>query len=152
MKGEEKMFKKFLVCLMVLCFTLSFSKISLAEEESFDLGEVVVTATKTPHLLKDVPGSVTVITKEEIEESGAVDLGEALEKVGGIKIRDYGSMGAATDITIRGSTPSQVLVLIDGRPTALPSLGTTDLTLYPVDNIERIEVVRGPFSSLYGAD
>jgi len=146
------MFKKFLVCLMVLCFTLSFSKISLAEEESFDLGEVVVTATKTPHLLKDVPGSVTVITKEEIEESGAVDLGEALEKVGGIKIRDYGSMGAATDITIRGSTPSQVLVLIDGRPTALPSLGTTDLTLYPVDNIERIEVVRGPFSSLYGAD
>ena len=146
------MFKKFLVCLMVLCFTLSFSKISLAKEESFDLGEIVVTATKTPHLLKDVPGSVTVITKEEIEESGAVDLGEALEKVGGIKIRDYGSMGAATNITIRGSTPNQVLVLIDGRPTALPSLGTTDLSLYPVDNVERIEVVRGPFSSLYGAD
>jgi len=146
------MVKKFLVCLMVLCFTLSFSKISLAKEESFDLGEIVVTATKTPHLLKDVPGSVTIVTKEEIERAGATDVGEALEKVGGIKIRDYGSMGAATSITIRGSTPNQVLVLIDGRPTALPSLGTTDLSLYPVDNVERIEVVRGPFSSLYGAD
>lgn len=146
------MFKKFLTCLMVLCFVFSFGRVALAEEEGFDLGEVVVTATKTPHLLKDVPGSVTIVTKEEIEESGANDLGEALEKAVGVKIRDYGSMGAATGISLRGSTPGQVLVLVDGRPTALSSLGTTDLSLYPVDNIERIEVVRGPSSALYGAD
>ncbi|MCK4245491.1 MAG: TonB-dependent receptor [Candidatus Omnitrophica bacterium] len=146
------MFKKFLICLMVLCFVFSsFGKISPAQE-SFDLGEIVVTATKTPHFLKDVPGNVTIVTKEEIERAGATDLGEALEKVGGIKISDYGVMGAATGISIRGSTSGQVLVLIDGRPTALPSLGTTNLSLYPVDNIERIEVVRGPYSSLYGAD
>ncbi len=137
------------VCLVLI---LSFGRVVLAEEESFNLGEIVVTATKTPHFLKDVPGNVTIVTKEEIERVGAADVGEALEKVGGIKIKDYGAMGAVTDISIRGSTSSQVLVLVDGRPTALPSLGMTNLNFYPVDNIERIEVVRGPYSSLYGAD
>ena len=53
-----------------MCFVFSFGRVALAEEGSFDLGEVVVTATKTPHFLKDVPGNVTIVTEEEIEESG----------------------------------------------------------------------------------
>ena len=137
---------------MVLSFVFSSGKISLAAEESFDLGEVVVTATKTPHLLKDVPGSVTIVTKEEIEKKYAQDLGDLLEGVAGLKVMRYGSLGALTGIHLRGLRSAQVLVLMDGRVLNSPSLGSADISGIPVDNIERIEIVRGSISSLYGAN
>ena len=118
-------------------------------DEIFDLGKVVITATHTPHLLKEVPGSVTVISEEEILSSSADNIGEILNQVAGVEIKSYGANGIAT-VSIRGSTSSQVLILIDGRPVNPASTGTTDLSLYPLAGIERIEVVRGPFSSLYG--
>jgi outer membrane receptor for ferrienterochelin and colicins len=138
-------------------FALTFAQGGWSEENSeggayFDLGTVVVTATRTPHLLEDVAVSATVVTREEIDEVNAQSIGEALEGVVGVKVDTYGSMGMATSIRLRGSTPNQVLVLVDGRPVNLPSLGTVDLSMYPVDNVERIEVIRGPVSALYGAN
>jgi len=118
-------------------------------DETFDLGKVVITATRTPHLLKEVPSSVTVITEEEIASSSADNIGEILEQVVGVEIKSYGTNGLAI-ASIRGSTSSQVLIFIDGRPINQASSGTADLSLYPLVGIERIEVVRGPFSSLYG--
>ncbi|PIU67923.1 MAG: hypothetical protein COS84_02750 [Armatimonadetes bacterium CG07_land_8_20_14_0_80_40_9] len=123
-----------------------------SEQEVFDLGEIIITATKTPHLLKDVPISTTVINREEIEDSGAYNVGEALKGVAGAKVNIYGAMGSATSLSLRGSSSTQVLVLVDGRVVNLPSLGMADLSMYPIDNVERIEVVRGPASALYGAN
>lgn len=146
------------VCVVVgIIFGLGISQSGWSEEnrdaeKEVPLETIVVTATRIPRSLRDVGISVSVVTREEIEGVHAQNVGDALKEVAGVKVDTYGSMGAASCITLRGSTDQQVLVLVDGRPVNLPSLGTADLSMYPVDNIERIEVIRGPASVLYGAN
>jgi len=122
------------------------------EESVLELEKIVITATRTPHLLKDVPVSTTVITEKEIEQSGASTVAEALENVAGMRVTAYGGPGSLATAHIRGSAAGQVLVLMDGRELNPAAPGTVDLGLLPVQNIERIEIVSGPFSSLYGAN
>jgi outer membrane cobalamin receptor len=122
------------------------------EESILELEKIVITATRTPHLLKDVPVSTTAITEKEIEQTGSSTVAEALENVAGMRVTAYGGPGSLTTAYIRGSTADQVLVLMDGRELNPASSGTVDLGFLPVQNIERIEVIRGPFSSLYGAN
>lgn len=118
-----------------------------------ELNAVVVTATRIPRALQDVGVSASVVTKETIEETDAQNVGDVLdESVPGARVESFGGMGAESHVTLRGSTDNQVLVLVDGRPNNLPSDGKTDLSMYPVDDIERIEVIRGPASVLYGAN
>jgi len=153
MRGD-KIKRKFLGMLAVgVLWVLVFVLRANGEEEKiFDLREIVVTASKTVHLLEDVPGSVTVITKKEIAKKPVKELGEFLENIAGLKVERYGSLGAATGIHLRGLASSRVLVLIDGRVLNSPSLGEADIAGIPIANIEKIEVVRGPISSLYGAN
>ena len=122
------------------------------EESVLELEKIVITATRTPHLLKNVPVSTTVITEKEIEQTGASTLAEALENVAGMRVTYLGSTGSLSTALIRGSTADKVLVLIDGRGLNPAASGVVDLGFLPVQDIERIEVVRGPFSSLYGAN
>ncbi|MBU1629431.1 MAG: TonB-dependent receptor [Gammaproteobacteria bacterium] len=114
--------------------------------------EIVVTATRSKQLLKDSSVLTTVITKEEIEEIKPQSVKELLKNVSGVNVASYGTLGAQNSISIRSSSSSQVLILIDGRPINRPSTGEVDLSLIPVENIERIEIVKGPVSSLYGAN
>ena len=139
-----------LIGMLILAITTN----GLAEEEipTFDLEEIVVTATRSEHLLKDSPASTTVITKKEIEDARPQTTKELLEDVAGVSIMSYGAKGALSTVSIRGSGSKQVLVLMDGRPLNQPSSGQIDLSLIPIENIERIEIVRGPVSSLYGAN
>jgi outer membrane cobalamin receptor len=122
------------------------------EENILELEKIVITATRTPHLLKDVPVSTTLITEKEIEQTGASTVAEALENVAGLRVTGYGSTGSLSTAHIRGSAADQVLILMDGRELNPAASGTVDLGFLPVQNIERIEVIRGPFSSLYGAN
>jgi len=130
-----------------------WSQISIAAEEKvFDLGEVVITPTRTPKLLGDVSLHTTIITKEEIARSGARNIGEVIEKETGVKVDSYGAMGARTEVSMRGSTEKQVLVLIDGQRMNCPRGGYTRLNEFPLlEHIERVEIVRGPGSALYGS-
>lgn len=112
---------------------------------------IVVTATRMPRAIRDVGVSVSVVPRERIEELQAQNAGEVLEEVTDARVNSYGSMGAGSGITLRGSSGQQVLVMVDGRPVNVASVGTADLSMYPVDQIERIEVIRGPCSVLYGA-
>lgn len=125
-----------------------------ADEGSVRLGDVVVTATKTEKDPKDVTQSVTVITGAEIIQSGATNVGEAVQNAVGIFINDSGPQGALQTISIRGASYSQVLVLLDGMRMNKARDGGVDLSALPVamEDIERIEIVRGPSSALYGAD
>ncbi len=131
-----------------LVIALSCSSCGMAEE-IFDLGKIIIIATKIPVLLKDSPGSVSVITEEQIKSSEARDVGELLEKLAGVKIQSYGFNGLCS-IRVRGSSASQVLIMIDGRPINLASSGDANLSEILLDNVERIEIARGPFSVLYG--
>jgi len=125
------------------------------EEEAVymgDLGVIVITPTRGPRMLKDLPTNVSVITREEIAESSAQNVGEVLKNRLGVEVRRYGTLGAPSYIGLRGCSAYQTLVMVDGRSVNSISDGIADLSQFPIDNIERIEVVRGPASALYGAN
>ncbi len=113
---------------------------------------VVVTATRTETPAEQLGASVTVITGEDIDTRRYPTVDEALRGVPGVDIRRSGSFGKATAISIRGANPNQVQVLVDGMRVKSPTLGQVDLSDLSPDLIERIEVIRGPQSTLYGAD
>ena len=121
-------------------------------DESAEMQDVVITATKTEQEILDVPQHVTVITKQEITESGAKSVAELLSRKSGVSTTTYGTVGSLQTVSLRGSTTEQVLVLIDGVRMNNPHSGGVDLSLIPLDNVERIEIVRGGASALYGAD
>lgn len=118
------------------------------------LEPVVVTATRTPRVAARVAPSVTVISAEEIRASGARRLQEVLRDAVGVNVVETGAQGQLATASIRGSEAQQVLVLLDGIRLNSPQLGQFDLANLPValDQIERIEVLRGPSSALYGSN
>jgi vitamin B12 transporter len=117
------------------------------------IGEtIVVTPTRTPQKSSQVIGDVTVITSRQISEAGQTTLVELLQKQPGVELTQYGGAGTGADIRIRGGNPGHTLVLIDGLRVGSTTLGTTPLEGVSLDQIERIEILRGPASSLYGAD
>jgi len=118
----------------------------------FDLGEMVVTGTRIPTLLSDSPGTVTVIDRKAIDSIRATDIGDVLNRAAGVDVIRNGSMGQVTMAQVRGCLAPQVLVMVDGRPINLPSLGSADLADITLDEVQQIEIVRGPASALYGGN
>lgn len=113
---------------------------------------VVVTPTRTPQSAASVIGDVTVITASDIAAAGQTSLVELLQAQPAVEITQSGGAGAAAGVRIRGGNPGHTLVLIDGLRVGSATLGTTPLENIALDQIERIEILRGPASSLYGAD
>lgn len=125
---------------------------SSPQETIYELEGIVVTATRTPERLREIPWGVRMISAQDIEMKGAEDLGELLRGEAGIDVRSYGPLGQTATVSLRGSTTSQVLVLVDGRPANHIALGISDLSLLSLESVERVEIVKGPISSLYGAN
>jgi outer membrane cobalamin receptor len=115
---------------------------------------VVVTATKTEIAISDAPQSISVITAEEILRSPDRSIAEVMQRVPGVVINQVGPMGGLNTASIRGSESGQVLILLNGRRLNNYQNGQFDLNNLPVskEEIERIEVLRGGASALYGAD
>ncbi|HVC02482.1 MAG TPA: TonB-dependent receptor [Steroidobacteraceae bacterium] len=116
------------------------------------LQQIVVTATRTSVPLKDALASVTVLTRAQIQARQVLSLQDLFEGEAGIQISNNGGLGKASSVFIRGANADQVLVLIDGVRVGSATLGTTLFQYLPVDQISRIEIVRGPLSSLYGSE
>ncbi len=117
--------------------------------------DVVVTATRNAMDPRDAPGAITVISREDIEQTSARDLEEILRDQAGVMLRGRTSSGRRT-ITFRGLNDKHTLILVNGMRISASnaSIGHSDLenNWVPVENIERIEVVRGPLSALYGSE
>lgn len=116
--------------------------------------QVVVTATKTEIDISESPQAISVLTKEEINRNPHLSLGEIIQRATGVEISQYGPRGSVSLPKIRGAEAEQVLILINGRRISDAQSGKFDLSNLPVlkDDIERIEVLRGAASALYGAD
>ncbi len=113
---------------------------------------VVVTATSLPEAEKEVGSAVTVITRKEIEKSGRTLVLELLRSVPGLDVVQSGTPGSLTSLFTRGVNSTHTLVLVDGVRMNSPFFAGYDFSAMTTENIERIEIVRGPFSALYGSD
>jgi vitamin B12 transporter len=114
--------------------------------------EIVVTASALPERLEDTPATVTVITREEIDRRAARDVADLLREVPGLSLARIGSAGHQTSLFTRGSSPAHTLVLWNGVEINTPFFGGYDWGQFSTAGVERIEIVRGPYSALYGSD
>ncbi len=140
-------------CAVVLGLVLVTGGAALAEEKAAQLGEVVVTATRDEVPLEQVGSSISVITAKEIEQQQVRTVADALRTVPGLDVVRTGSFGGTTAIFMRGAKSEHTLVLIDGIEINDPSStgGGFNFANLTTDNIERIEILRGPQSTLYGS-
>ncbi len=118
--------------------------------ESMD--PVIVTATRSAQPLSQTLADVLIINAADIAASGKQNLAELLQAQGGAEMATNGGAGQVSALFLRGTNSNHVLVLIDGVRVNSATSGTNALEHIPLDQIERIEIVRGPASSLYGAD
>jgi vitamin B12 transporter len=116
------------------------------------LDPVVVTAARSPQQLDQLIADVTVIGPEEIARAGAQSLADLLQRQPGVQIVTSGGRGSTTGVFLRGANANQTLVLIDGLRVSSSSSGTTPFEAIPLDQIDHIEILRGPAASLYGSD
>lgn len=112
---------------------------------------LLVTASRTGNSPVSIASS-SLITREQIERQQAGSVPELLQRLAGVSVTSNGGRGKNTAVSIRGSSDKQVLVLIDGLRIGSATSGSAALQNIPVEQIERIEIVRGPRSSLYGSE
>lgn len=132
---------------------------AIAQDNTQTLSEVVVSASGFEQQIKDAPASISVVTRQDLETKNFRDLADALQGVEGIDVRGGTGKTGGFDISIRGMPSDYTLILVDGRrvsaagDTTPNGFGASQTSLIPpLSAIERIEVVRGPMSTLYGSD
>ena len=144
----------FFVLLLSLVSVLPLYAQNPKEDEPVRMGEVVVTATRDTQEIRKTPANVTVITAEEISKSGATTVVEALDKLESIQFRTYSGNSSQAMIDIRGfggdNPYGKALIMLDGRRLNRTDMASVNWLSIPLNTIERIEIVRGPGSVLYG--
>lgn len=118
----------------------------------YSMKEVIITATRSDILAADAPVAAEIFGPEEIRNSAGPTVADVLERSAGLFVRDQGGEGALKTATIRGTSAEQVLVLIDGARLNSFENGLANLSLIPLNDVERIEVVHGGSSALFGSD
>ncbi|MBX7107769.1 MAG: TonB-dependent receptor [Chitinophagales bacterium] len=145
------------ISLYTVVFVFCYSKISGQDKDSlnaYPLQEVIVTATTTAKDVNATGREVTVITREELQQSGAKTLSSLLSGYTGISVIGSGqNPGMTQTVFMRGTAGNQVVIMIDGIPVSDPSStnNALDLNELPLSNVEQIEIVRGSHSTLYGS-
>ena len=137
---------------LAVALALPAAAFAQSASSATDLDQVVVTATRTPVALADVIAPTQVINREAIARSQASSLQELLRGRAGINLTNAGGPGKQTSLFLRGTNSSHTLVLIDGVRVNSADFAAAALQDLPVDQIDRIEIVRGPSSSLYGSE
>jgi len=145
-----------LLCLAITSPAIAEDSKTKESEKTFHLDEIVVTATKTERTSESLPVSVSIIDAQDIEKSAAYRTDDLLRELPGVYVRSYqGILSSSTtnDVSIRGLTgEDRVLVLRDGIPINDPYGGAVEFNEVDIADIEKIEIVRGPGSALYGSN
>lgn len=147
------MFFRTLFAFIVLTLVLigsSFANDTLSELE---LSPVVVTATRSPQYLNKIAQSVSIIDRADIEAAPAESLADLLEYVSGVDVRQRSTHGVQADVSIRGGSHEQTLVLLNGISMSNPQVGHHNMDIpVALNDIERIEIIKGPGARVYGAN
>ncbi|BEI39687.1 TonB-dependent receptor [Polynucleobacter sp. HIN8] len=145
---------------LTLALTISFSNQTvyaqsgnvLISTANNPMDPVIVTATRTPTRANDVLADYVLIGPEEIADAGQTSLVELLQRQRGVEISTIGGPGSAASVFLRGSNSNQALLLVDGVRSQAAGTGGFSLQAIPLGIIDRIEIIFGPQSSLYGSD
>lgn len=152
--AEKRLLITFLIALLLLLPGFSPGQTTAEDKEEVPvLQEVVVTATRQEEEIRKIPANVTVITEENIRNSNAKTVLDLLRSEEGIVVRDLLGNGKSAQVDLRGfgeTGPFNTLVMVDGRRVNEIDLSGVDWTQIPLDQIQRIEIVRGAGSVLYG--
>ena len=138
---------KFKIALPLLLVLPQIAIADLALEEI-----EVTTPLRVPEEEKNVIADTTVITSDEIERAGLSTLPQLLQQQPGIEITNSGGPGKVSTVSIRGTKSTHTLILLDGLRIGSATTGLAPIQDMPLSQIEKIEIVRGPASSLYGQD
>lgn len=130
---------------------LTLAPVLAAYAQPASLDQVVVTATRSERPIAETLADVTTIESEAIRRAGVASVPELLRSLGGIEISHNGGSAGLAGIFVRGTKTSQTVILVDGVRLENPTSATANLETLPLAAIERIEIVRGPMSSLYGS-
>ena len=139
-----------LACVSWILFAIP--SVCAAQPSGGTLSTLFVTAARAPQSIEHLLADVTVIDADEIARSGAQSLADLLARQPGIEITQNGGPASTTGIFIRGANRGQTVLLVDGLRVASSTVGAPSPEAIPLAQIERIEILRGPASSLYGAD
>ncbi len=146
------MYKRIKSVWLILCL-IFLMEIGASAQSDVTLGKIVVTPVRYPREMKKIAGSVSIITREDINNSNAQTVPDILRTQTGLVVRDYYGNGTKVTVDLRGfgeTAGSNTLILIDGRRINEIDLSGVDWTQIPLERIERIEIVRGANSVLYG--
>ncbi len=136
---------------IALCAAFSASAFAQTAQDK-KLEPVLVTAARTPQIAREVLSDNVVITSEEIAKSGRTSLVDLLQRQRGIEITRTGGPGTASSVFLRGTDNKQNVVLVDGVRVGSSTSGGATWSAIPLSQIERVEIVYGPLSTMYGAD
>jgi vitamin B12 transporter len=142
---------KYLIVALVVPAAAPVNPAIAQEKDTTHLGTVVISASKVPRPASTLTQAVTVLSGEDLRARGVTRVSDALREVPGAMLVQNGSFGSVTSLFLRGGESRYTKVLIDGVPVNA-SGGFFDFSHLTTDNVERIEIVRGPASVLYGAD
>jgi vitamin B12 transporter len=146
--------KNFFFALIFLSQFSLYSQVSLDTSRIYKMSEILVTATRTKTPSLELANSITVIDSNEIAQKKATNAYDLLKNEYGLSLARQGAPGSLSYVYTRGANSGHTLVLVDGVEVNMPNETTNafDFANLPVDNIERIEILRGPQSTLYGSD
>jgi vitamin B12 transporter len=139
------------LALVLLALAPAAALAQITARDTARTAPLVVTATRSPLAAERAPASISVLTGEQLRREGVATVAEALRRVPGLSLAQTGSYGGVTSLFIRGGESKFTKVLIDGIPVN-DAGGAFDFASLTTDNIDRIEIVRGPASVLYGSD
>ncbi len=137
---------------VVASFLLAPTECARAAATTALADTLVITATRTPQRVDQALAQVTVVDRGRIESASGRTLAELLASESGVQFWSNGGLGKAASVSLRGLESRHTLLLIDGVRYGSATLGTPSWENIPLDSIERIEIVRGPMSGLYGSD
>jgi vitamin B12 transporter len=144
--------KTFVLPLRLAALPLALAAAFPSFAQPISLKEVVVTATRGSTAIDDLVSDVTVIDRQTIEASTARTLSELLARTAGVQMAAHGGLGQSSSVFIRGTEARHTILLVDGVRLGSATLGTPSWDNIPADMIERIEVLKGPASALYGSE